>query len=58
MSDARVARLARVVYHAELRSPQGSGSPQMWEAFQQVAHRLDGRHRGAQVVVVDRPTAP
>ena len=43
---------------AELRSPQGTGSPQMWEAFQQVAHRLDSGHPGAQVVVIDRPTAP
>jgi hypothetical protein len=30
----------------------------MWEAFQQVARRLDSGHRGAQVVVIDRPTAP
>ena len=43
---------------AELRSPQGRPSPHMWEAFQQVARRLDSGHRGAQVVVIDRPTAP
>ena len=58
--DAVTAARARrsIALNAELRSPQGRPSPHMWEAFQQVAHRLDSGHRGAQVVVIDRPTAP